>query len=212
MPIFSCGAVITVAVEHDRALGRRGRGRRSRRSRSTCRSRSRRRRRRSRPARPSARRRRARARRWDRSCRRGRATSIDQASARARSGPASAGTASTASDDQPVGDLAENGEGDDGGDDLRRLAELLAVDQQIAEPSEAPMNSAATTNIQPSPSPERSDDHVGRQHRRQQDAAHHGGAGEAEHAADLDDLAIDRHRSRPSRRDRPGRTRRPRSE
>ena len=59
--------------------------------------------------------------------------------------------------DQPVGGLAEDRENDDGGDDLRRLAELLAVDQQIAEPSDAPMNSAATTNIQPSPSPERSD-------------------------------------------------------
>ena len=35
--------------------------------------------------------------------------------------------------DQPVGRLADDGEGDDGGDDLGRLAELLAVDQQIAE-------------------------------------------------------------------------------
>src|SRR3569833_2368774 len=35
--------------------------------------------------------------------------------------------------DQPVGQLADNGEGDNGGDDLRRLAELLAVDQQISQ-------------------------------------------------------------------------------
>ena len=42
-------------------------------------------------------------------------------------------------------------------------------------PSDAPSNSAATTNIQPRPRPERSDDHVGRQHRRQQNAAHQRG-------------------------------------
>lgn len=58
--------------------------------------------------------------------------------------------------DQPVGGLAEHGEDHDRRDDLRRLAKLLPVDQQEAEPSEAPMNSAATTNIQPSPSPTRS--------------------------------------------------------
>ena len=59
--------------------------------------------------------------------------------------------------DQPVGGLAEDREGDDRGDDLRRLAELLAVDQQKAEAVEAPRNSAATTNIQPRPSPARSE-------------------------------------------------------
>ena len=75
--------------------------------------------------------------------------------ARTRSSQRRNGAAS--SDDQPVGGLAEDREGHDGGDDLRRLAELLAVDQQIAEPFEAPMNSAATTNIQPSPRPARSE-------------------------------------------------------
>jgi hypothetical protein len=54
------------------------------------------------------------------------------------------------------------------------------------------MNSAATTNIQPRPRPDAQRDDIGRQHGRQQDAADHGGAGEAEGAADLDDLAIDR--------------------
>ena len=60
------------------------------------------------------------------------------------------------SDEDPVGGLADHRECDDGGDDLRRLAELLAVDQEIAEPFGGAQNSAATTNIQPSPRPERS--------------------------------------------------------
>ncbi len=54
------------------------------------------------------------------------------------------------------------------------------------------MNSAATTNIQPRPRPTRKRHHIGRQHRGQQDAADHGGTGETEGAADLDDLAVDR--------------------
>src|SRR5499427_4894660 len=35
--------------------------------------------------------------------------------------------------DQPIRGLADDGEGNDGGDDFGRLTELLAVDQQITE-------------------------------------------------------------------------------
>src|SRR3954447_17952741 len=37
-------------------------------------------------------------------------------------------------DNEPVGQLAKHCEGQDRGHDLRRFAELLAVDQQVTEP------------------------------------------------------------------------------
>src|ERR1700722_6165096 len=37
--------------------------------------------------------------------------------------------------DEPIGQLAENRERHDGGDDLGRLSEMLAVDQQKADPA-----------------------------------------------------------------------------
>ncbi len=94
--------------------------------------------------------------------------------------------------DQPVGGLAENGEDHDRGQDLRGLAELLAVDQEIAEPFGGAHEFGGDHEhpAQPKADPQR--DHIGRQHRGQQDAPDHRRPGEAEGAADLDDLAIDR--------------------
>ena len=94
--------------------------------------------------------------------------------------------------DQPVGELAEDREDHDRSEDLRRLAELLAVQQEIAE-ALGGADQFGRDHEHPSqakPDPQRH--HIGRQHRRQQDAADHGRPGQPEHAADLDDLAIDR--------------------
>ena len=139
-----------------------------------------------------SRRRRARARRWDRSCRRDRARASIWSQVRAKRSSQRRNGADTRQD-QPVGGLAENGEGDDRGDDLRRLAELLAVDQQKAETGRGAQEFGRDHEHPAEPEPGAQRDHIGRHHRRQQDAPHHGEAGEAEHAADLDDLAVDRH-------------------
>ena len=113
--------------------------------------------------------------------------------------------------DQPVGGLAEDREDHDRRQDLRGLAELLAVDQEIAEPFGRAHEFGGDHEHPAQPKPDAQRHDIGRQHRGQQDAADHRRPAQAEGAADLDDLAIDRRGSRPSRRDRPGRTRRPRS-
>src|SRR5580704_14203975 len=94
--------------------------------------------------------------------------------------------------DQPIGRLADDGEGDDGGDDLRRLAELLAVDQQIAETfgSAHQLGGDDEHPAETEARPQRN--HIGRQNRRQQNAAHHFHVGQPERAADFDQLAVDR--------------------
>ena len=74
-----------------------------------------------------------------------------------------------------VGGLAEHGEGDDRGDDLRRLAELLAVDQEIAEAFRGAHELGRHHEHPAEPEPGAQRDHVGRQHRGKQDAADHGG-------------------------------------
>jgi hypothetical protein len=88
--------------------------------------------------------------------------------------------------------LAEQGKGHDRGDDLGGLAQLLAVDQQIAEPfgGAHELGGHDEHPAEPQAGPERND--VGGRDCRQQNTPHHGGAGETKDAADLDDLAIDR--------------------
>ena len=125
-----------------------------------------------------------------------------QSSPARRSGLPSAGTASKRAP-EAVGGLAEDREGDDRGDDLRGLAELLAVDQQKAKALRGAQEFGRDHEHPAKPQPGAQRDHVGRQHRRQQDAADHREAGQAEHAADLDDLAVDReHRAHDAEIDR----------
>ena len=57
--------------------------------------------------------------------------------------------------DAEIGELAADREQQDRADHDRRAAGLLAVGEQEAEPSLAPISSAAATNIQPSPRPPR---------------------------------------------------------
>ena len=94
--------------------------------------------------------------------------------------------------DQPVGGLAEDGEDHDRRDDLRGLAQLLAVDQEIAEPFGRAHEFGGDHEHPAQPKPDAQRNHIGRQHRRQQNAPDHRRAGEPEGAADLDDLAVDR--------------------
>ena len=94
--------------------------------------------------------------------------------------------------DDPVGGLAQHGKGQDRRDDLGGFAELLAVDQQIAEAFGRAHELGGDHEHPAQAEPRAQRDHIGRQHRRQQDAPHHGEAGQPEHASDFDDLAVDR--------------------
>ena len=69
--------------------------------------------------------------------------------------------------------LPMHGEDHDRGDDLRRLAELLAVDQQIAEPFGGAEELGRDHEHPAEPEPGAQRDHIGRQHGGQQDAPHH---------------------------------------
>jgi hypothetical protein len=94
--------------------------------------------------------------------------------------------------DQPVGGLAENREDDNGRENLRGLAELLTVNQEIAE-SFGGAHELGRDHKHPAKAkanPQRDD--IGRQHGRQQDASDHCRSRQAEGAADLDDLAVHR--------------------
>ena len=113
--------------------------------------------------------------------------------------------------DQPVGGLAEDGEDHDRGDDLRGLAELLAVDQEIAEAFGRAHEFGGDHEHPAQAKPDAQRHHIGRQHGRQ--------AGCGGSSPDRRGGRCGRPRrscgrptgSRPSRRDRPERTRRPRS-
>ena len=213
MPIFSCGAVMRLPSSDDGALRRIVEAGDERAAASTCRSPSRRRRRRSRPARPSS----ETAVERMHAVRIGLADVVEahehwrvyhdrppNASCQRRNGAA-------ASASNAVGRLAEHREGDDRGDDLRRLAELLAVDEQIAEAfgrahefggdDEHPAEAEAGAQRH----------HVGRQHGRAAECAAPA-RGRRGGRCGRPRRSCGRPRgSRPSRRDRPERTRRPRS-
>ena len=94
--------------------------------------------------------------------------------------------------DQPVGGLAEDRKDHDRGQNLRRLAELLAVDQEIAEPFGRAHEFGGDDEHPAETETDAQRHHIGRQHRGQQDAADHRRARQTKRAADLDDLAIDR--------------------
>ena len=81
--------------------------------------------------------------------------------------------------DQPVGGLAEDGEDHDGGEDLRGLAELLAVDQEIAEPFGRAHEFGGDDEHPAQTKADAQRHHIGRQHRGQQDAADHRRAAES---------------------------------
>ena len=94
--------------------------------------------------------------------------------------------------EQSVGELSEYGEGEDGTDDLVGLAELLPVDEQVAE-AFGRAHEFGGDHEHPSqaePLPQAHD--IGGQNRRQQNAPHELRRGEPEDAADFDRLAIDR--------------------
>ena len=96
-----------------------------------------------------------------------------------------------AGDEQAVGGLAEQREGDDGGEDLVGLAHLLAVDEQIAEALRCAHEFGRDHEHEAEAEARAQGDHGLRQHRRQQDAPGELDARETEHAADFDELAVD---------------------
>jgi hypothetical protein len=86
------------------------------------------------------------------------------------------------SGEDPIGGLADHRERDDRGDDLRRLAQLLPVDEEESEPLGGAHELGRHHEHPAEAEPRAWRDDIGRQHRGQQDASHHGtsGAGQLE--------------------------------
>src|SRR5262245_30424177 len=93
-------------------------------------------------------------------------------------------------DENPVGYLPDQCEGDNSGNDLRRLAELLAIDQQETKAFRCAHELGRNHEHPTEPEAGTQRDHVGWQHCRKQDPPDHLRTGKTKHPADLDNLAI----------------------
>src|SRR6266851_4588041 len=128
--------------------------------------------------------------RWDRFCRPIRWTAWRSMARRERVLPGEEGRGG--GEEQAVADLAEHGESENGGEDLLGLAELLAVDQEIAEALGGAHEFGGDHEHPPEPEPRPQAHDIFGQDRRQQDSPHQRRRRQAEDAPDLHRLAVDR--------------------
>src|SRR5260221_13809715 len=101
------------------------------------------------------------------------------------------GIALRQADQRYVAQFAEQREQHNRGDDHRRTAGHLAVDEEEAEPLARPHELGGENEHPAETEPAAQAGNIGRQRRRQEDAADESEAGIAVDAADLDELAVD---------------------